>query len=77
MPYPASARTQPKRTPAVLTLLISSMAISGLVRATCRLAGTFAFAIRSGFEVQFSGRNKRRPIITGTSLDASVTKTSV
>jgi hypothetical protein len=33
--------------------------------------------MRSGSEVQLSGRNKRRPTITGTSPDASVTETSV
>ena len=35
-------------------------------------SGTRARAMRSGSSVQFSGRNSRRPTITGTSRDANV-----
>ena len=39
--------------------------------------GTRAFAIRPASLVQLSGRNRRKPIITGTSSRASVSDTSV
>src|SRR5258705_12052873 len=39
-PYPASANTQPKRTPAAMTRSISARAISGFVRAVRYSAGT-------------------------------------
>ena len=39
-------------------------------------SGTRARAMRSGSFVQSSGRNSRRPTITGTSRDASVSETS-
>ena len=45
-------------------------------RAICRSCGTWARAMRSGSFVQLSGRNSRRPTITGTSRDANVTETS-
>ena len=56
---------------------ISASAISGFVRADRQVSGTRAFAVRSGAPVQLSGRNRRRPIITGTSSRASVSDTSV
>src|SRR6202051_4875358 len=76
-PYPASASTQPKPAPEAMTRSISSIAISGFVSAVCRSFGTWARAMRSGSSVQVSGRNSRRPTITGTSRDASVTETRV
>jgi hypothetical protein len=48
-----------------------------LVVATCRSACTLARPMRSSTLVQLSGRNNRRPIITGTSRDASFTDTIV
>src|SRR5450756_1763996 len=45
-PYPASANTQPKRTPAAMTRSISARAISGFVRAVRYSAGTPARFIR-------------------------------
>ena len=56
---------------------ISASAISGFVRAMRRSSGTRAFVIRSASPVQLSGRNRRKPIITGTSSRASVSDTSV
>src|SRR6266478_2205204 len=75
-PYPESASTQPKRAPEAMTRSISSIAISGFVRAVCLSFGTRARAMRSGSSVQLSGRNSRRLTITGTSRDANVTETS-
>ena len=76
-PYPASASTQPKRTPAAITRSISASAISGLVRAIRCSAGTFARSNRPRSFVQFSGRKRRNATITGTSPRASVSETSV
>ena len=55
---------------------ISSIAISGFVRAVRLSSGTRARAMRLGSSVQLSGRNSRRPPITGTSRDANVSETS-
>src|SRR5271168_4034419 len=55
----------------------SASAISGFVRAARQSSGTRAFAIRSAASVQLCGRNRRRPIMTGTSSRASVSDTSV
>ena len=46
LPYPASASTQPKRTPAAINRLISFSAICGFVCATCTASGTPALAPR-------------------------------
>ena len=51
-------------------------AINLLDRAFRLSFGTRARAMRSGSFVQSSGRNSRRPTITGTSRDASVSETS-
>src|SRR6202161_2976123 len=59
-----------------MTRSISSIAISGFVRAVRLSSGTRARAMRSGSSVQLSGRNSRRPTITGTSRDANVNETS-
>src|SRR5207237_5197016 len=48
----------------------------GFGRAVGRAFGTWARAMRSGSSVQLSGRNSRRPTITGTSRDANVSETS-
>jgi hypothetical protein len=69
--------TVANRTPAARMRSISASAISGFVRADRQVSGTRAFAIRSASLVQLSGRNRRRPIITGTSSRASVSDTSV
>jgi DNA replication protein DnaC len=74
--YPASASTQPKRVPEAMTRSISSIAISGFVRAVWLSFGTWARAMRSGSSVQLAGRNNRRPTMTGTSRDANVSETS-
>ena len=76
-PYPASASTQPKRTPAAITRSISASAISGLVRAVRCSTGTPARFNRTGSLVQLSGRKRRNATITGTSPRASVSDTSV
>src|SRR3546814_1904416 len=76
-PYPASASTQPKRTPAAMTRSISSIAIAGLVRYGRKGSGTPALTMRASSLVQLSGRNSRKPSMIGTSRDASVTDTSV
>ena len=52
------------------------MVIGGLLVLSLLVLGTRARAIRSGSSVQLSGRNSRRPTITGTSRDANVTETS-
>jgi hypothetical protein len=59
-----------------MTRSISSIAISGFVRAICLSFGTWARAMRSGSSVQLSGKNSRRLTITGTSREANVTETS-
>jgi hypothetical protein len=59
-----------------MTQSISSIAISGFVRAVCLCFGTWARAMRSGSSVQLSGRNSRRPTVTGTSRDANVSEIS-
>jgi hypothetical protein len=56
---------------------ISSIAISGLVRYSCKGAGTPDLSMRAVSLVQLSGRNSRKLSISGTSLEASVTDTSV
>src|SRR6478736_691879 len=66
-PYPASASTQPKRTPAAITRSISASAISGLVRAARYSTGTPARFKRTGLLVQLSGTKRRNATITGTS----------
>ena len=53
-----------------------SIAISGFVRAVRLSSGTRARAMRSESSVQLSGRNSRRPTITGTSRAANVNETS-
>src|SRR5271154_4789465 len=73
---PGIARTQPKRAPEAMTRSISSIAISGFVRALRLSSGTRARAMRAESSVQLSGRNSRRPTITGTSRDANVNETS-
>ena len=76
-PYPASASTQPKRTPAAITRSISASAISGLVRAFRYPTGTPARFNRTLSLVQLSGRKRRNATITGTSPRASVSDTIV
>jgi hypothetical protein len=75
-PYPASASTQPKRSPAAINRSISTSAISGLVCAVRAASGTPALAQRSGSPVQTAGGNSRRPIGTETSRRARVSDTS-
>ena len=76
-PYPASAKTQPKRTPAAVARSISARAICGLVRAVRYSAGTPARSWRARLLVQLSGRNSRNASITGTSPRANVSDTMV
>src|SRR5262249_22298239 len=76
-PYPASAKTQPKRTPAAMARSISARAISGFVRAVRYSAGTPARSNRSRLLVQLSGRNSRNASTTGTSPRESVSDTRV
>src|ERR1019366_3866782 len=76
-PYPASASTQPKRTPAAMRRSTSASAISGFVLGPRWSAGTPARSNRCGSFVQLSGRNKRNATMTGTSPRASVNDTSV
>src|SRR2546429_507339 len=76
-PYPASANTQAKRTPAAMTRSISARAISGFVRAVRYSVGTPARSNRARLLVQLSGRNNRNASMTGTSPRASVSDTSV
>jgi hypothetical protein len=59
-PYPASASTQPKRTPAPITRSISARAISGLERGVRYSTGTPARFKRAVSLVQFSGRKRRK-----------------
>jgi hypothetical protein len=77
MPCPASASTQPKRTPAVSVRSTSWSAIPGLVMKVRRSSGTPSLSIRVGSDVQLSGRNSRKAIGTGTSPQDSVSGTSV
>ncbi|MNE75140.1 hypothetical protein D3C80_1712700 [compost metagenome] len=67
----------PKRTPAAISLSISSSAIVGLVRDIRISSGTPAFTIRSWLLVQLSGKNSRKPTGTGTSSRANVSDTNV
>lgn len=76
-PYPASASTQPKRSPAATTRSISSMASSGFVLGCRMSSGTPALIIRASSLVQLSDRYSRGLSMSGTSPDASVTDTSV
>src|SRR3974390_1588499 len=76
-PYPASANTQPKRTPAAMTRSISAKAISGFVRVARYSRGTPARFNRARSLVQPSGRNNRNARMTGTSPSASVRDTRV
>src|SRR5215471_1116926 len=76
-PYPASARTQPKRTPAARTRSISTSAISSLVIYFRRSSGTAARSSRAASLTQLSGRNSLSPTMIGTSPDARVSDTSV
>src|SRR5215208_1057343 len=75
IPYPASARARPKRTPAAATRSISASAISVLARARQCSPGTPASAQRSGSLVHSSGRNNLSPSGTGTSSWARVSET--
>src|SRR6516164_2913961 len=76
-PYPASASTQPKRTPAAIARSISAKAISGLDRGIWYSTGTPARLKRTASLVQLSGRNSRNVSMTGTSPRASVSDTRV
>src|SRR5271157_5739707 len=77
MPYPASARTVAKRTSAAIRRSSSASAISDLARAERYSTGTPARSNRASSPVQASGRNSRRPTITGTSPRARVSDTKV
>src|SRR5215218_231461 len=75
IPYPASARARPKRTPAATTRSISARAISVLARTRRCSSGTPASAQRSGSLAHSSGRNNLSPSGTGTSSWARVSET--
>ena len=55
----------------------ASMAMSGFVRYAWKGSGTLACFIRTVSLVQLSGRDRRKPNMTGTSPEAKVTKTSI